>query len=100
MDISFYHSSITSPAIAVCLAIAGHIFWRNKNLSTFSLMFGFILVLITNNVINYCIGISALGDTINNYPYLCNSITPHIQGIGFIFIMYGLTKFVPKKKNT
>jgi len=99
MEINFYHSPLIMPALVICVAVSILLFRENKSIGSFLILLGFIIVTVTKFPINYCMGVVALTSAINEYPYLCNSFTPHIQGLGFISIAYGLAKFLLEIKK-
>ena len=99
MEIDFYNSPITIPALAACGGAAFLIYRRYKNTGYFSLLFGFLLLIASKISANFCTGISQIENAIDNYPLLCNSITPYIEGIGYILIAYGLSIFLLEKTH-
>lgn len=99
METNLYHSPIILPALALCTGVSLVIFSRKKDMGSFSLLIGFIIFVVSKLVAKFCTGVSMIGDTINNYPYLCNSVTPYIEGVAILLIFYGITTFVPEKNT-
>lgn len=99
MEIGFYSSPLIMPALAICIGACVILLKQNKNLGIILMLVGFVLVTITQFSINYCVGLVALNIGLSEHTSLCNSITPHIKGVGFLLIAFGLFKIAQVKKQ-
>ena len=92
MGIGFYSSPLIIPALAVCIGACVILLKRSKNIGIVLMLVGFVLVTITQFSINYCVGLVVLNIGLSENSTLCNSITPHIKGVGFVLIALGIFK--------
>ncbi|MDH5633901.1 MAG: hypothetical protein OEZ10_13060 [Gammaproteobacteria bacterium] len=99
MEIGFYSSPLVMPALAICIGACVILLKQNKNIGIILMLVGFILVTITQFSINYCVGLVALNIGLSEHSTLCNSITPHIKGVGFVLIALGIYKLAQAIKQ-
>jgi hypothetical protein len=99
MEIDFFRSPLTFPALACCVAVSINLLRKEKNLGSLLIMLGFVAVTTTQLGINYCIGLAVLDVGIDGYPVLCSSIPPYINGAGFMAIGVGLYRLVQGANN-
>ncbi|MCP4322641.1 MAG: hypothetical protein GY787_12500 [Alteromonadales bacterium] len=92
MEIGFYSSPLIMPALAICIAACVILLKQNKNPGIILMLVGFVLVTITQFSITYCVGLVALNIGFSEHANLCNSITPHVKGVGFVLIALGIYK--------
>lgn len=99
MEIGIYSSPLIIPGLVACIGAGILLLKQHKDAGTLLLLLGFVIVTVTQFPINYCVGLAVLNVGVTDYPILCNSITPHIKGIGYVLIAYGIAKLAQSLKQ-
>ena len=99
MEFGFFRSPVESAAIAFCLVGAFFLYKKHKHYSLLLVCIGFLVAVITNISVNFCIGIALTTDYLSEYPYLCSPVIPYLKGAGYFLVGYGLLKLSEHHKN-
>lgn len=99
MELDFYNSPFIAPALGTCIGISIYLYKQYRHLGTLLILIGFIGATLTYLPINFCVGLAVLNDDNSEFPNLCNSITPHINGISFAVIGFGILKLAQSLKE-
>ena len=99
-EIELIQSPLILAGLGLSLAGSLVLFSYYRDVNTSLLVIGFLVVVITKVVENYCVRASMLSIENADLSFLCSPAVPHIKGSGYLLIAAGLILHVAKIRNS